>query len=127
MREVCHPDFIRRCDAVVGKKPDAENRRSDAMNSSWTKVAAIGFSLTVFCGPGLAMGPKESPDSFQPVSRPMPPKIAARTPWGEATGGLACRLLTLPEYCVGEPVWAIVEVTNTSDRAIYFHNVMDIH
>ncbi len=48
------------------------------------------------------------------IPRAMPEAVVRDTPWGAAVDGLQCRLLLLPRYVVGEPIWAEVEVKNVS-------------
>jgi hypothetical protein len=48
------------------------------------------------------------------------PATAADTaPWGKPVDGLACRLVVQSRYVIGEPITAVVEVKNTSDKTRY--------
>jgi hypothetical protein len=75
--------------------------------------------------PRVALSATRGADAhYEQVSRPVPEAVRA-TPWDEPVDGLACRVLMQPDYCLGESLWAIVEVKNVSDRAVYFHNALD--
>jgi hypothetical protein len=47
------------------------------------------------------------------------PKSASSGAWGPAVDGLACRLVMAPRYLIGQPLSAVIEVKNTSDKTRY--------
>jgi hypothetical protein len=48
-------------------------------------------------------------------------------PWGKAVDGLAARLVARPRYVIGQPLAAVIEVKNTSDRKRYLVPRLDPH
>src|SRR6185295_3308644 len=43
----------------------------------------------------------------------------SRVPWSKAVDGLACRLTVQPRYTVGQPLTAVIEIKNVSDKTRY--------
>src|SRR5262249_4137773 len=51
----------------------------------------------------------------------------AAGPWGKPVDGLAARLVVRPQYAVGQPITAVIEVKNTSGRARYLAPRLNPH
>ncbi len=48
-------------------------------------------------------------------------------PWGKAVDGLACRLTVQPRYTVGQPITAVIEIKNISDKRRYIIRYLDLY
>jgi len=48
------------------------------------------------------------------------------TPWGKAHDGLQCRFLVRAEFTLGEPIEAVIEVRNASDRQRYVADLFNV-
>src|SRR5262245_33732223 len=92
-----------------------------------TRRALVAFLLLL--GSAVVMGGR-LPGSGPPAgdragdppgrgTRAEHPAPDAAGPWGEAVDGLACRLTVRPRYAIGQPITAVIEVKNTSDRTRY--------
>ena len=46
-------------------------------------------------------------------------------PWGKAVDGLECRLTVQPRYTVGQPLTAVIEIKNVSDKKRYVIGFLD--
>jgi hypothetical protein len=70
-----------------------------------------------------------------PAARPQTPEpVGARPkadhaggPWGTPVDGLAARLVLQPRYAIGQPLSAVIEVKNTSQRTRYLVPRFDPH
>jgi len=77
----------------------------------------LAMSLVVLASSAVwAKNPAPRAPAFKPGTGPIRTGEANKTPWGKTVDGLACRLLVCPEYCVGQPISAVVEVKNLSER-----------
>jgi hypothetical protein len=46
-------------------------------------------------------------------------------PWGKEVDGLSCRLTMQPRYAIGQPIPAVIEVKNSSDKKRYIFGQLD--
>ena len=74
----------------------------------------------------VAAGLGGRPAAVKRVPGPVPLGAANKMPWGKTVDGLACRLLVNPGCAIGQPVSAVVEIKNTSDRVRHFVQIFNL-
>ncbi|HYV37641.1 MAG TPA: hypothetical protein VE988_18190, partial [Gemmataceae bacterium] len=47
-------------------------------------------------------------------------------PWGKAVDGMVCRLTIAPKLTVGQPISAVIEIKNVSDKTRYIIRHLDL-
>jgi hypothetical protein len=68
---------------------------------------------------GPALEPAAGRNLARHANRAQEPQPEAAGPWGKTVDGLAARLVAQPRYVIGQPIDAVIEVKNTSDRKRY--------
>lgn len=94
-------------------------------------ISVSGVAAVVTKAPAepqvAAAEPAQAPPAAKaaPAEEKTAPILEASGPWGTAVDGVACRITVPTRVVVGEPIPAIIEVKNTSDRKRYLFPMLN--